>query len=313
MSTRVAYMQDPLPVYNEDTTLPSDDEVLSLLKEKKIPTFNSLRASHPHWLPKLPSKRTFDLRRASLAEVDFSDMDLSDIDFSWADLREAKLDGANLNRAAFEGANLFGISLIGATFCSSTGLFGENRALYAPYVQSFNSGAEQATYMEMGDHVPWSLLRSISTFRVFGASYVTIAILVVYASWVEWVNTTAYSWATIVPADGGIREQFRQVLLNRLPLIEVAPHFGIQILMVISLALGATIYHLFCPAFIKENSESRWTRELNQSLIEYRAGNASHPLARSLAFFFYGIGGLYTLIYLFVRVVGATLYFLRGG
>jgi hypothetical protein len=240
-------------------------------------------------------------------------MDLSGIDFSWADLRHAKLDGANINRAQFVGANLFGISLLGASLCSSRGLFGENRALYAPYVQSFNSGAEQATYMEKGDHVPWSLLRSISTFRVFGASYLTIAILVVYASWVEWVNTTAYSWATIVPADGGIREQFREVLLNRLPLIEVAPHFGIQILMVISLALGATIYHLFCPAFIKENSESRWTRELDQSLIEYRAANASYPLARSLAFFFYGIGGLYTLVYLFVRVVGATLYFLKGG
>jgi hypothetical protein len=307
------HMKDDLALQQEDEKMLDEAEVLSLLKVGNPQSFNSLRASHPSWTPILPANRAFDFKRAQFAYIDFRGMDLSGIDFSWADLSHAKLDGANLDKAKLVGSNLFGVSIIGASFCGATGLFGENRALYSPYVESFNSGAEQSTYMEKGDHVPWSLLRSISTFRVFGASYFTIAVLVIYASWVEWVNTTAYSWATIVPADGGIKEQLRGVLLNKLPLIEVAPHFGIQILMVISLALGATIYHLFCPAFIKENSESRWTRELNQSLIEYRAGNASYPLARSLAFFFYGIGGLYTLVYLFVRVVGATAYFLRGG
>lgn len=296
-----------------DSDTPDGPELLAKLKEGNPQALNVLRATRPNWIPQLPQPRDFDLRRANLANIDFRGMDLSGVDFAWADLKDAKLDEANLDRAIFIGSNLHGVSIKGASFRSSIGLFGENRALYAPYVQSFNSGAEQATFMERGDHVPWSLLRSISTFRVFGASYFTIAILVVYASWVEWVNKTAYSWATVVPADGGVREKFRDILLSQLPLIEVAPHFGIQILMVISLALGATIYHLFCPAFIKENSESRWTRELNQSLIEYRAGNASYPLARSLAFFFYGIGGLYTLVYLFVRVVGATMYFLKGG
>ena len=116
-----------------------------------------------------------------------------------------------------------------------------------------------------------------------------------------------------MPADGGLRQQLRDLLLSQVPIIQVAPHFGIQIVMVICLAIGATVYHVFCPDFIKENSESRWSRELNQSVIEYRAANASYPFARTTAFFFYGIGGLYTLAYMFVRVVGATVYFLKGG
>lgn len=291
----------------------SPQDTFSLLSNQGVAQFNELRVRHPTWIPELPHPDGFSFERAHLAGVDLSKMKLERYNFSWADLRDAKLDGAELAGAQFTGANLYGVTTVGADFIGARGLFGANRALYAPFVNSFNCGAEQARYMVKGDHVPWSLLRSISTFRVFGASYLTIIALVIYASWVEWVNTTAYEWVTILPADGGLRQQFRDLLLTRVPLIEVAPHFGIQILMVICLAVGATVYHIFCPDFMKENSESRWTRELNQSVIEYRAANASYPLARSLAFFFYGIGGLYTLVYLFVRVVAATWYFLRGG
>lgn len=297
---------------NESSSPLSPKEVATLLTSGEISRFNEIRARNPSWVPELLATTEINFERKALAEVNLKGMNLSAHNFAWADLRDSKLDGANLSGALFTGANLFGVTTVGADFTGAKGLFGENRALYSPFVQSFNSGAEQALFMDKGDHVPWSLLRSISTFRVFGASYLTIVALVIYASWVEWVNTTAYEWVTIVPADGGIRQQLRELLLSRVPLIEVAPHFGIQILMVICLAVGATVYHLFCPDFIKENSESRWTRELNQSVIEYRAANASYPLARSLAFFFYGIGGLYTLIYLFVRVVGATWYFLKG-
>jgi hypothetical protein len=160
----------------------SPDEVLALLKGPKPTILNEIREAHPEWTPSLPTPRSFDFKRTNLSQLNLRHMDLSGIDFSWADLQHAALDHADCSRSNFTGANLQGITLVGTQFHPVVGLFGHNRALYAPFSKSFSSGAELATFSERGDHVQWSLLRSISTFRVFGASYITIAVLVSYAS-----------------------------------------------------------------------------------------------------------------------------------
>jgi len=294
----------------EDVEPLSPEQVLAALRDHHPALLNGARDRNPEWTPKLPLTRTFNLSRSNLSGMNLKGMDFSGIDLSGSDFQNANLDRADFSYGNLIGANLQGATLQGTNFFSTSGLFGPNRALCSPYQTSINSGGEQATFRKPGDHVPWSILRSIGTFRVFGTSYVTIAVLVTYATWVEWVNHTAYHWASMLPQDGGALENFRQMLLTRATVIEVSPHFGIQILMVLCLAVGATLYQLFCPDLIKENSESRWTRELNQSLIEYRAADASFPLARTVALFFYGIGGLYTLAYVFVKIVKATLYFL---
>jgi hypothetical protein len=297
---------------NDEREPLTPDEVLSAVKACKPATINDAREKHPDWVPKLPWPRDFDLRRQNLSHMDLRGVDFSGIDLSWSNLQHSKLDGANFSHARLTGANLQDTTLFEANFFYTSGLYGHNRALCSSYQNSIGAGSEHARFRKPGDHVPWSILRSITTFRVFGASYITIVVLVAYAGWVEWVNNTALRWASMLPADGTVTQHFRQMLLSRVPLIEVAPHFGIQLVMVLCLAVGATLYQVFCPDFVKENTESRWTRELNQSLIEYRSADASFPLARTVALFFYGIGGLYTLAYVLVKIIQATLYFLGG-
>ena len=76
------------------------------------------------------------------------------------------------------------------------------------------------------------------------------------------------------------------------------------------LAAGATIYQIVCPELIKENTETRWKRELNQPLIEYRSAMYHRIWLRHLCFAFYVVGGSYTLAYLAWRAFGAVRFLL---
>lgn len=288
----------------------SPEQVLSVLMEHQTAVLECARRNRTDWVPKLPSSRQFSLQRRNLSKMDLSGMDFTAIDLSGADLSDARLDDANFSGANFTGAKVNRASLSGANFFGTKGLFGKNRARFSSYQEEIEAGIEAALFRKPGDHLPWSILRSITTLRVFGASYILMLVLVGYAGLVEWVNDTAFGWASMLPSKGQYTHGFRQLLISKIPLIDVAPHFGIQLLMVLCLALGATIYEIFCPDVIKENTENRWTRELNQSLIEYRSADASRPRARTAAFFFYGTGSLYTLAYGAVKVVHAILYFL---
>lgn len=298
-----------LPV-NADSAPLTSDQVLSALLNHEIQILQQARGRDPSWVPKLPTSFKVDLRRKDLSGMDLRGIDFSGLDLTGANLSHSRLDDSNFSNSNLLGARLNKATLGGARFLGAHGLFGKNRARFSSYQEEVDAGIESAIFRKPGDHLPWSILRSITTLRIFGASYILMIVLVGYAGLVEWINDTAYKWASIVPAKGEYTQQFRQMLQSQIPLIEVAPHFGIQLLMVLCLALGATIYEIFCPDLIKENTESRWTRELNQSLVEYRSADASRPRARTAAFFFYGIGSLYTLAYGAVKVVHATLYFL---
>lgn len=285
-------------------------QLLTALIDHNVDALQLARNRQPDWIPRLPPLSEINLRRRNLSSMDLRNIDLSGVDLSGADLSNSRLDDANLSGADLTGARLNKATLSGVNFFGTMGLFGRNRAKFSSYQEEIDIGSESAKLRKPGDHLPWSILRSITTLRIFGASYILIIVLVGYAGLVEWVNETAFRWASLLPHKGEYTQQFRELLLSKIPLIEVAPHFGIQLLMVLCLAIGATIYEFFCPDLIKENTENRWTRELNQSIVEYRSADASRPRARTVAFFFYGIGSLYTLAYGSLKILHAILYFL---
>jgi len=295
---------------NDDVAPLTPDQIVGILSDHDVESLARARREFPHWIPQLPPPRIdVDLRRHDLSHMDLRGMDFSGLDLTGANFSHARLAGANLAGCNMRGAKLIGASLDGVNFIGTKGLFGSNHARFGSHDEEIGAGTESITFRKPGDHLSWSILRSITTLRVFGASYLLIVLLVAYAGLIEFINDTAYKLASAFPVTGGYTQSIRNLLISQVPLVEVAPHFGVQILMVLFLAIGATIYEFFCPELIKENSESRWTRELNQSLIEYRAADASYSWARTAAFLFYGTGGLYTLVYGSLKVVHAVLYF----
>ena len=77
---------------------------------------------------------------------------------------------------------------------------------------------------------------------------------------------------------------------------------------VLFLAIGATFYQLFCPDLVKEATETRWTRQMNAPLIEYRSAMWSRIVWRYLSALFLVAGGVYTIAYLSLRLWDALRY-----
>ncbi|MCI0349167.1 MAG: hypothetical protein L0Z53_07060 [Acidobacteriales bacterium] len=77
------------------------------------------------------------------------------------------------------------------------------------------------------------------------------------------------------------------------------------------LAIATTLFAFFCPEPIKEATETRWARELNQSVLEYRSAKYAHPVMRHACLVLFTVGGGCSLLYLLWR--GAiALVFLYG-
>jgi hypothetical protein len=60
-------------------------------------------------------------------------------------------------------------------------------------------------------------------------------------------------------------------LANKVPPLPFPNQAGVTLLALLLLAVGATIYRIFCPPEIQASSETRWVSELNQPLLTYRS------------------------------------------
>ena len=147
------------------------------------------------------------------------------------------------------------------------------------------------------------------TLRIFGASYAAFIAITIYVLMAKWWNgklTGLKAWAAEPAHDAAAR--FWVGVVDWLPQLPTPARFGWQLLMLGVLALGATVFVAVCPEIIKEATESRWTRELNQPLIEYRSAMYSQAFWRNLCALFYAVGGGYTLYYIGARGFEAIQY-----
>ena len=328
---RLRYRQWPDPEQEREPM--TRGQAVALLGKGSVKSWNKHRERHPNWKPNISDiGYAAGLSGAKLEGVNLSDARLQYADMNCAilkcaDLRRAKLMGSNLASTSFLEANLSGAHLLSAslsgahligtklnsavlnkadltranvqnaTFIGTKGLFGRDRALNMGTV----ANAESAVFASNRDKVPWSspLLRSIGTLRLFGISNAAWIGIILYAAGVRWYNrglTAMQEWA------GGEQDAW----IQQLPSLPTSPWLGWQLIMLVVLAVGATLYLVLCPDLVKENTETKWTRELKEPLIEYRSAMYSQIIGRYVCLVFYIIGGGYTLIYLAWRVWAAV-------
>lgn len=220
---------------------------------------------------------------------------------SGADLRNADLSGANLIVATLEGADVHSAVLVGVR-----GLFGRGRATNLATVK----GAEWATYALKRDFAHWAVLRFIGALHLFSASYIVFIGITVYAAAMRWLNEHVQHWHEWAGEHASGSAAEFAALVGRIPMLPVQQHFGLLLLAIGLLAVATTLHTFFCPEAIKEATETRWTRELNQPLIEYRSAMYSRRLIRYLTLGSFALGGLYTLGYLLWRAWQALSFLL---
>ena len=100
--------------------------------------------------------------------------------------------------------------------------------------------------------------------------------------------------------------------LNSSHVPPVQRHFGVLLLAIALLALATTLHAIFCPEAVKEATETRWTRELNQPLIEYRSAMYHRIWVRYITPVSFTLGGAYTLLYLLWRAARALSFLLSA-
>lgn len=321
----------------QELTTQHHEDALDLLSRGKVEVWNRIRKESPTWKPKIRNNAdqkgrfaSAQLDKANLRFADFTGQELHNSDLHFADLRSAvlqyaKLKGARAGRADFRNADLTGADLSKAnlehakldgarlhnanleqtdielaSLVGTKGLFGPNRAIQMDSVRN----VESAVFARKHDKVPWSspFLRSIGTLRLFGISNAAWIGIILYAVGVRWYNgglAALHLWADKI-TDVGAEEQVAWI--QQLPALPVSPWLGWQLIMLVVLAIGATLYLALCPDLVKENTETKWTRELKEPLIEYRSAMFCRPWGRYVCLSLYAAGGIYTVSYLAVRV-----------
>lgn len=227
------------------------------------------------------------MSRAHLVDASFVNADLRDASLRLATMSSVDVRGANLARTKF--------------------LFGPDKAQCSGV-----RNAEWAVYAHSRDRIPWPTLRFIGTFRLVGVSYLAVLGIMLYASVVRWANESLHQfqvWANDKLAETTLAPPPWLTTIRSLP---VDRQLGIQLVMLVLLAAGATIYQLRCPDIIKENTEIKWSREMKEPLIEYRAAMYSQLGWRYLCSSLYVVGGVYTTLYLSYRVLKAITFLLFG-
>ena len=228
----------------------------------------------------------------------------------------AVLEGATFVRASLTHADLSDANVGWCHFADCEGFYGRDLAKYENVKRAdkaiFNHVFRHLRWIHSSwDRVHWALLRSIGTLRLFAASYVAFILITVLALCSRWWNGKVdgwHAWVDDMRAEEGIVLPLWLDLVERIPHITAPPHFGWQLIMLGVLALGATIYVMFCPEAIKEATETRWTRELKQPVMEYRAAMHSRVHMRYLCALCYFVGGVYTLGYIALRGIEAIRY-----
>jgi uncharacterized protein YjbI with pentapeptide repeats len=230
--------------------------------------------------------------------TDFSNAVLKDSNFAGADLSHANFHHADLRRCFLEDVNVSR-----ASFIRTRGLWGEQRA----HLHNVRN-AEWAIYHPASDFLNWARLRFISTLRLFGVSYVAFFAILLYGGFARWQQEILS--ALLAHSSPGTDAHAAFQFLNAMPHVPFSPALGGQLVALLLLAIGSTVYAIACPALIQENSETRWSRELHNPVIEYRAALWSRPWARYICTVFYVLGAAYTLLYIgsrFVRVVAFAI------
>lgn len=186
---------------------------------------------------------------------DFSRASLRQSQWHNADLHGSRFIGTDLDYSVFERCKLDRVDF---TDCGS--LFGRESAVFRNC-----EGSENATFKSKAT-IGWGPLRVVQTLPFFGVSYFAIVAVCTYAAALRWVNAQIDSGKAIAPDTGWVRG------ISPLP---VSWAWLLLLVSALMIALGTTIFKLFCPRIIQSQSEEDWRFVLRHPLPEYRGTSIS--------------------------------------
>lgn len=269
--------------------------------------------------------------------------------FRKADLGGVRLEDSTFRKVDFESANLNeailrGIAVDGSNFTASSGLYGRHKATLERV-----KGAQNARYTHRYDYCTWSRVRTIGSIPLFGVSYFAVIAIILLVSLTKTYNLQVDAFkqkieSTSAPANNSAIEQNEQpddgesrsgstletdrvsptfsdgqqrpaprvvtpLWTDKLQEIKLPGTLMRTLGALCLLAIGSTVYRVFCPHEIQENTRVKWVRELDSPEIEYRALAVKGMPWRWISGVCLSIGAAYLLYHIICRVAD-TLEFL---
>ena len=208
----------------------------------------------------------------------------TDCDFSRTQFERCNLEGVSLQRSdcsycTFYDTNLNRVDLRDTHLTGARGLYGPSHAIthncrnamHAVYGKTFRIAP-----ISFPDFLHWGRIRLFANARLL-KSALPLALIITTATLASKAINNAIDRLNVslqdLASSTSIPSHIQQILTSSLPLahIPLPSNFGWALLAIVLLAISHAIYNSCCPEFVREHSETAWTRAMNQSLVEYRS------------------------------------------
>ncbi len=199
---------------------------------------------------------------------------LSNANFFGSDLRFASFEGSDLSSAKFKDVKMGPTNLLRIAFESP----------HQP-LHDFTDTIQSSYWLD------WGSLRWVGKLPLFSASYTTLGFSIAYINCVAAIN----------------RSQAIDFL--KYP-IEVPHRISSILIASILMAIGSTLYALFCPSRVQEFAETQWVEEFGHSRLQYFSDSWRRRGLLYATCFFTMLGGLLSLLLFFEFLIYAIGYLL---
>ena len=244
-----------------------------------------------------------NLRSARLTGADFSEANCTRASFVYAEIQEARFDKARCYFTDFSNARAYG-----AIFENSDlryAVFDGAELTGAKFIKAIMGPTSLKRISFLDDHLPlhdftetircdhwltWGKLRLIGSLPLFSTSYTTIGFSLAYINCVEAINRS------------------KAISFLNYP-IGVPHRISLILFASIMLAIGATLYAIFCPKRVREFAETQWVEEFGHSRLQYFSDSWSRQHLLWATFVFTVLGGVVSVL-LFVEFLCYAIRYL---
>lgn len=237
-----------------------------------------------------------NFKKIKFIDSNLSQYNLSNSDFQDADFSNTTFLNVNFDNSKFKGTNFYETTITNTTFNKSQAL---NQAKNLLTTKLTEKGAQYFEFCErnwLNRYIDWEILRVMGKLPVFGASYLALFFIPLFfyilAKYNENIEVFKL-WATnITPTNPEHIVVFANAITSKLTPIAVPEQSLTILLSTILLAIGSTLYTLFCPSRIKEFSRDQWVDQLGKPLIHYWPLAWRYPVIRVICLLAYFLGAV---------------------
>lgn len=202
----------------------------------------------------------------------------------------------------FDDASFNRCLLRGAKFIACEGLWGAHRARHISESGSDvpdSDGVEEAIFCRHPWDPGWDRIRTMGSLHLFGISWFAVIAISLYASVLHWYNSQVTHLQQFT-SEPHIIEHLHPLPSSKMLMMLLASSF--------LLGIASIIYSFKAPKFIQEFPLLRWTHELGNGEIDYRAASYVEPAWRWICAVLYAVGGSMSAIYVIWKLGKAFIW-----